>query len=497
MTGETRTDFAVGAGRYPAIGGFRYPSATLLVVGAGCAVVVGAAASFGMLAGLFALGAAALAVLVLLRPDIGALVLVTTAPVLSGLKRGLPVPGLRLSEALIGLIAPIVLATADRSRVRRWRAFDYLALAYAATTLLLGLFGLFARGESLTTHLMGILIGPLQFFLLYRAVIVALPGANQQRWVLRLVLIASVPASLLALAQQYHLFGVRGLIPHLTGVDIDNLPQGEGNGTRATGLFPHWQVLAGYEFWIIMLGVGAYLERGRVIAQWALVPIIGLAVAAMFTTSTMTVILGALVGIVALGLWYGHLARVGAIVAVGTAIAFLAFGPALQNRYHEQFGDKGRTRPAWVPATMDYRYRLWRDQFVPAMSGYWWTGYGPDLPPSIRFRYTESLYFTLLVRGGIPLIFIYAGLTYALLAAAIRARNDPHPTRRVVARMLAVALVLLVGMHWVEPYFTFAGLGPLLWITGALALGGVTVRVAARAPSSPRPRLPRTSPAPG
>ena len=116
------------------------------------------------------------------------------------------------------------------------------------------------RGEPLTSDTLGTLIGPFQYFLLYRAVLVALPDAAQQRTLLKLLLLASIPVSLSAIFQHFHLFGVRGVIPDITGVDVDRDyddaygVNAQGGGDRATGTFPHWQVLGGYEFWIVLLG---------------------------------------------------------------------------------------------------------------------------------------------------------------------------------------------------------------------------------------------------
>jgi hypothetical protein len=433
-----------------------------------------------------------LALLAVMRPDLGALTLVAAAPVLSGLERGLPVPGLRPSELMIGCIAGLILLTADRSAVRPWRSFDWLALGYALATLGLGLFGLFGRGEPLDAGLVGTLIGPFQYLLLYRAVLVALPRPAQRRRALQLLLLASVPVSISAVMQHFGLLGVRELIPELTGADIDSDPAlGEAEGARATGTFPHWQVLAGYEFWIVALGIAAFLERPRILPIPLLALVLGLAAAGALASVTMTVVLGAVAAALLLGVWYRHLALVLPILLIGGVLALIAFGPSIERRFDEQFGDEGRTRPAWVPATMDYRFRVWRDQFVPALEGYWWTGYGPDLPPSIQFDYTESLYFTLLVRGGIPLVFLYLGLTLALLASSIRARDDPDPARRAAARTMAVAIVLLVPMHWVETYFVMTGMATLFWITAALVLGGDGERSRGTARPAGRPLVNR------
>jgi O-antigen ligase len=471
-----------------AVGGlaaYRHPALAMGTVGAGLALVLGVAASFGVAAGLLVLAGVPLVFLALQRPGVAALVLVAAAPVVSGIRRGLPVPSLRLSEILIAGLAVLILLTADRSRTRPWRTFDWLALGYASAHFGLGFVQLLSRGELPSPELLGTLLSPFQYLLLYRTVLVALPEPEQQRQALRLVLLASVPVSASALLQDFNLFGVRQAIPDLTGVDVDKTYGSD----RATGTFPHWQVLAGYEFWILLLCVVAALERERpVMSRGALAMVVALAAAAALATVTLTVLLAVIAGAVALAVWYGGLSRVLPVLLILGALSWLAYAPSFERRLDEQFGDRGHQRPAWVPQTMDYRYRVWRYQFLPVVSdGRWWTGYGPDLPPTIQFRYTESLYVTMLMRGGLPLLFLYVGLMAVLFMDSVRARGDPVPARRGAARVMAVALVLLIPMHSVETYFIFTGMATLFWITAGLALAGLS------APSAVPARAPRTA----
>ncbi len=102
------------------------------------------------------------------------------------------------------------------------------------------------RGADLDWEVVGILLGPFQYFLLYRAVLVALPEPAQRALALRCLLIASIPISLSAILQHFHLLGVRGLIPDITGVNVDTdfgdawgvSPEGKGGrpqGSSRTG----------------------------------------------------------------------------------------------------------------------------------------------------------------------------------------------------------------------------------------------------------------------
>ena len=462
---------------------YRHPAAAIGLCALGGVLLLGVGAGLGPAEAVGALAVVLFGMLVVARPSVGALTLVALTPVVSGFKRGLPVPGLKLSEILIVYAGAIILLEADRDRQRRWRAFDWLALAYVVVTAGLAAFDVLDRHLLVGNDTARAALSPIQYFVLYRAVLVGLPTEAGRRRALQLILLVSVPESLLAIMQQFHIAGVRGLIPHLTGVDIDSTFGPEGGGTRATGTFPHWQVLAGYEFVILVIGTSLLVDREqKVLARWTLVLALVLGVAAMLTTVTFTPLIFAVVAAVILGAWYGRPATVAGGLVVAAIVAVALFGPRLAHRVDQQFSNPGGDRPSWVPQTVNYRYQVWTHQYFPALSGKWFTGYGPDLPPSVRFPYTESLYMTLLLHGAIPLLAIYLLMTAAMIGAAVRSRDDPESERRASARALAVIGALLIFMHVIEPYFILTGGSHLIWILAALAFGG------SLAPA-PRPEL--------
>jgi hypothetical protein len=451
-------------------------------------IIVGAGASLGLLAGLAALVAAGACLVGLRRPELGALLLVALVPASSGLRRGLPLPGLRLSEVLIAGLAVLLIATVRAGRSARWQAFDWIALAYVVLHAGLGFFSRFERGEVLDFLAVGELLGPLQFFLIYRAVVVALPEESQRRQALRLILLASVPVSTVAILQSLDFPGVRDFLSAVTeeapGVDrfqksvVEGLP-------RATGPFASWHALGGYLFLIILLGVGLMLDEARaVLSQRALALILLPATVALLLTVSFAPIAGAVVGSIVLGWWAGR----GTAVTVGLAVVALAasflFAPLFTGRYDQQFnaGTDTRLSPP-VPQTLAYRYEVWTKQYLPVLSDRWATGYGADQPPEATWQSTESIYLTMLLRGGLPLFAAYLALMFALTAAALRWTRGPPPQRRVVARVLVVAVLGLALIQLVVPLFVGTGVPHVFWVLAAIlfASGGpAAARVGAR-----------------
>jgi hypothetical protein len=158
-----------------------------------------------------------------------------------------------------------------------------------------------------------------------------------------------------------------------------------------------------------------------------------------------------------------------------------AFGSLIQQRLDYSFETApGADRHALVPQSVAYRLDLWTEQMLPAIGGRWLTGYGPDIPTSVSFEYTESMYLTLLFRGGVPLLLVYAALMLALGAAALTLARRAGGVDRVIGRSLFALVALLAVLHLFEPYFATSGLPHLIWILAALCIS------AARDPATQR-----------
>jgi O-antigen/teichoic acid export membrane protein len=90
------------------------------------------------------------------------------------------------------------------------------------------------------------------------------------------------------------------------------------------------------------------------------------------------------------------------------------------------------------------------------------------------------------MRGGLPLLFLYAALMVALALQARDLRNDPDLVRRVIAQVLLLLIILAVFMQLVTNYFVNAGFSFLFWVLAALLMGGTGTQVRRRWTTSPR-----------
>jgi hypothetical protein len=453
----------------------RSPSPWLLgALGCGSAVAVGVGAGLSPWLGLGVVAVVALCLVVLWRPAIGGLALVALVPVTSGLRRGLPLPGLRLSEALIVAVAVLVLVPASRRQAVPWLPLDWLALAFFAGAVALGLLGMIRNQQPFSPEAAGSLAGPLQFLLLYRTVRTALATPRRRRQAVRLALYGSLPVSLLAGVQQLDVGPARNLVATLTGSPVF-VSWGYRNFPRATGPFPHWLPLAGYLLVITLLAVSLLLDRegGRVLRLPLLVVVLAAATAAMVLSLTLAGFFGVVAGVLLLGHWAGRLRPVLACL-VGTAVlATLLFWPFLARRFEFQFGGGGRS--PLVAESIAYRVDVWTREYLPAMSGWWLAGYGPEAPPEVHWKATESQYVALVLRGGLPLLALYGALLFGLVERARRLLHHPDVEQRVLARVVTATVVVLLPMQLVFPYFTNSGLPQLFWLLPAMLAGSEPV----------------------
>jgi hypothetical protein len=429
-------------------------------------LMVGAAVAIKPKVAILLIVAVAVGLAVLRRPAFGGYLLVGVVPITSGLRSGFPVPGFRLSELLIGTVSIAILLTASSRQSIRWRTFDWLLLTYAATAATIGFYSMHVDRVSLSGNLIGTLFGPMQFLLLYRAIAVSLPLRRQRNVALRLLLIASMPVSFIALLQQLKVGGINEFVTNITGSTVFS-GYGYSLFVRATGPFDHWTPLAGYLLVILVLGISLVLHGVEgVLSRRATFLILGFDALGLLLSVELSAIVALVICGVALGVWSGKLKfllRWGLLL--GIVLAALFGGYLSQRLSNEYIYAAGTPHNPLVPQTVQFRFTVWAQQYFPAIRQQLWHGYGPVFPNSIVWQYTESQYVTYLMWGGIPLMLAFLAMMWALFSRArflARPGGGP-PARWAVARAVAVLVVSTYLIDSIYPYMTSAGLPQALF----------------------------------
>jgi hypothetical protein len=451
--------------------------AVILALAAG--IATGTSVVFGLAVACAGVGIVA----AVLEPRLGAIGLGLVA-CLAGLQRGFPIPQFRLSELMIVGLALVVALRVRPGRLP-FATFDWLALVYAIATLALGTVNLIQHHFSPTFDRMSVLLAPFQFLLLYRSAALLSLMRNYRNLILRVALLSTFPISAIALLQTINFPGIRNWVTSVTGVDAYLTPGFTAVG-RATGLFQHWHLLAGFSMCLLLLATALLLRRSyEVLSRRALIAVIVSAAIGIFASLTITVMIGAAAGLLIVGVHAGRtrvVLRWGTILAVSAAVVF---SPILIARFQEQTAhEAGTHRSALVPQTVSYRFDVWREQYLPAIERNLSTGYGPDLPPTITFQYSESVYFTLLLRGGIPLLALYGALMFEAFQTARFAPRDDEVSSALAGTVIALVLVL-IPMSFLFPYFVSSGLPHLWWLFLGVLVGS-SAAARSRAPALAR-----------
>jgi hypothetical protein len=461
----------------PAGDQLRHPVPTIGLLALGSAAAVGVATALNPVLGLFAVIAVGLALVFSARAELAVYVLVVVAPACAGLHRGLLVPGLRISEAAIAGIGILVLVFAARMPRPAWSRVEILLLAYAAATVCLGGFDLAQRHAPLTTEDLGTLLGPLQFILLLRAVVVSLPQERQRLVAARLLLGAATLIALIALAQYANFGPVRHVLAQLTGGSLYTSTL-EGGAPRVTGPFNIWHELAGFLMPSILLALALAIDEDAGLWRFFYGAAFVLCLMALVTTAVVGILLIVTVSCFYVA-WRTGVLHVALLIAVPVVLTVaILVGTSLSIRAEQQLVPTTTTyRVPYAPQTISYRYSLFREQSAPALAGHWVTGYGPDLPPRLalsNFPFAETTYISLLLRGGIPLLTIFLLMTIAVLLAAREAQRAA--TSHLEWSIATVVLASTVGyllVQLIESYMIDSGPAHSYWVFVGLMLAAV------------------------
>jgi hypothetical protein len=471
--------------------GLRRPVLTMLALVLASGAGIGVAVALSPALGVVAVAAVAAALVLAQRPELAVYLLVLVAPACAGLQRGLLVPGLRVSEAAIVGLGALVLIFAPRARRPAWSGVEYSLLAYAAFTVILGGYDLAIRHAALDFEELGTLLGPLQFVVLLRVVIVAMGREEHRIRAAHLMLGAATVVALLALAQAADLGPTRSVLTTLTGGSLYSKSLGLGVG-RITGPFNIWHELAGFLMPSILVSLSLGLSFGSRSRRLCYALVCAVTTMALISTAAAGILIATTLGAVYI-CWKHRVLHIALALAVPVVIvAILAFGSILGHRAEQQYAAPSATayQIPYAPQSVSYRYSLFRVQNGPALAGRWATGYGPDLPPQLSlssFPYSETAYVSVLLRGGVVLLALFLLLIAVTLRAARRAQRQAETDFQwSIATAVWVTTIGYVFLQLIESYLRDAGPPHAFWawVGLMLAAGGNRCRDAAGEPAS-------------
>ncbi len=434
------------------------------------------------------------AVLVWRTPAFAAVAVIAITPLVAGIDRGRLIPGLRPNEALVGLMAGILVLRAVLRLPGGWR--PQIRLSRLETTLVLmavsnsvvPVFFMLLRGRTVGADDISYALVLWKFLAGYLLVRLTVRTEREIGWCLWASLLAAAVVGIVGFLQALDLFGVRGLLlTYWVPFGHDGaLAQPRGGSTLALPA-------ATADLMILNLAIAAGLwwkDRrrsapsrallGALLVSIAMVCILGVLAAAEFSSA-----LGLLIATVCIAMALGRLDLLRyAPVALGSAA--LVVWPVIAHRL------AGFQGPTGLPISWTTRLANLETYFWPQL----FSGWNPILGvrPSARvavayqgtgFVWIESGYTWLLWGGGAALLAAY--LWFVRVGGRITWNAcRPLTTNRSVAALAAFAGVVVTTVLMVfDPHITYRGSADLLFALLAIVAGTVSADGATKAPATP------------
>lgn len=246
--------------------------------------------------------------------------------------------------------------------------------------------------------------------------------------------------------------------------------------TRATGLIGHW---TGFGSYLIVMAVGILAlnllksRLGQKDTKFFVLRIVLVGLGILCTLTLSSIVAFFLVTIVYL--WKSRrlgLFSAGAIIAMGVSSSVI--GDLLQRRLTDQFGyNPGALaqNDGLLPETLAYRFEIWSQQTIPAISERPLTGWGQgfflefgkwlNFPNYVTWQSAESQWLLSLINGGVVGLILMIFVVFEIYRGFARQERD-------IKSVLTVFLLSCVATAFTVPQFTNAGLPAALLILCAL-----------------------------
>ncbi len=457
---------------------------TLMIVGIVLIIILVGLTSFNPFLGMTSALVLLLWILVTPRPILIVYGLVLIVPLTGGLARGAVVPFLRVGQALL-VLAFILFLFARSSPLGKSRltAIDLAFALFFLSEAVFPILALYYRGEHLnlsdTQNIYEVsplqtLLGPLQYYLLYRIVAATISSEKHIKTILELSFIASIIISAIGILEKI-VPPIRTFIEtYYPPIGLTTFPDFE---VRIASTLQFYNGLASYLDFAIVLALTCYATGKRLrIHPLLLAATILLSSIALVLTGTFAAWIGLAVGAITVFILIGRVPKLAIFILFGTALAAIIFQPFLLARLDQQLG-VGAAQ-GLLPQSLAFRIRLWQNLFLPAIGQHLLFGAGPAPAVLQIWPAEESQYFYLLLRGGLFYLFSYLLLIGVAVTTCWRQiKSKSSDASYPVAIALLAILVVLSVMNVSNEYFTLAGGTQIIWMLLAIVVASRQCRL--------------------
>jgi hypothetical protein len=405
-------------------------------------------------------------VIALSKPIVLCYLVISVTILTSGIARGRFFPILSVNEVgLIGAVA-IALLTVLINRQRKIAIPKYFGMAFIVLIggmVIIPIVIYLFQGAQLTMTNAFKMINPIQYFLLFLLFAVLPENEADRRKLIWCMLGFGVIVAFVGLLQGFGIGFVNGLLAWLYTSAHESVAARAG---RITSLLGSWNTLGMFMMTIILIGWAVLFEINKSIGRFVIMGVMVLSVLCLIASGSYAGVLGSMLGIILLQILSKRKIRALPILIIsfiGIFVAILLFYPYIQplieKRLSDQFSYGGL-----VPQTLEYRFKVWREIFIPMIKQNFPLPVSPSVPTYYAWQFEESQYILLLFRTGLAgfLSFItWIGLTIGWLYHCYRTSQGFNKAI-VSATLTLVSMLVLAG--FTNEVFSFAGSIDYLWI---------------------------------
>jgi hypothetical protein len=425
----------------------------------------------------------ALAVVVWRTPAVAAVAVIGVTPLVAGIDRGRLIPALRPNEALVLLLAGILVLRAALRLPTGWRPkvrisrLEATVLLMAVANSALPVFFMLLRGRTVQADDISYALVLWKYLAVYLLVRLAVRTEREIGWCLWASMLTASVVGVVGFLQALNLLGVRDLLlTYWVPFGYHGaLAQPRGGSTLALPA-------ATADLLILNLAIAAGLwwkdrRHGVVLGGIAMVCILGVLAAAEFSSA-----LGLVVATFCVALALGRLDLL-RYVPPGVGAAAFVVWPVIEHRL------AGFQSPTGLPISWTTRLANLETYFWPQL----FSGWNPVLGvrPAARvavayqgtgFVWIESGYTWLLWGGGVTLFAAYLWFVRVGTRTTFGVCR-PLMTHRSVAALAAFAGVVETSVLMVfDPHITYRGSADLLFALLAIVVAGSAASVDDKVP---------------
>lgn len=420
-----------------------------------------------------AAGVCALGVVAVWRPAVACALLAAAIPVTAGLGRGTVIPLLRVNEALLlVVVGGWLLHNLPRRRSLAFNGLDLAVFAFCVGGVVIPWALLFLTRQAADLSEWMIIVGPVQYLIVFLLVSRTEFSSSELRLFLNLVMLASIPVALIALAELLNLGGVRQLFATL--YPTEPLPSWD-TVYRPTSLLGHFSAVGAFGLLNFLLALALAAARHPHYPRWWLAVVLGANLVGTVAANTYAPLVALPLGVVVVLVFARHIPwREFALAPLAMGACLWLLWPHIQQRLQVQltpFHAGGLPLPETLRTRLDY----WQGFFVPALLKHGlWLGTGTLIPsevPRPLVGFVDNGYLWQLFRAGLPGLVSLLILLGAVVGAGWAARWSGEPTRRALGATCLAGVACVLVLDTTSEYLTMTAVTQEFWMLVGLLSG--------------------------